>query len=329
MKVLFVSSGTRNSGPNPIVFAQGESLKKCGITLDYFTINKGGANGYAKAIFDLRRLLKSKKYDIIHAHYGLAAINSFLAKQGQKIIVSFMGDDLLGTNKENQQVTKKSLLFARFNAFLARKFYNFSIVKSKEMQKKLHTEQVRVIPNGVNIDLFRPELKKKARKQLGIQQDEKLVIFVSNPDRAEKNFALAEQAVKLTEIPDLRLKALFEVDQKNLVNYYNAADALVLTSFHEGSPNVIKEAMACNCPIVTTDVGDVKWVLDKTKGCFIGSYNPADFAKQLKIALAFAHKNNRTNGRERIIELGLDSTTIASKLINIYQNVLENKNGTS
>ncbi len=233
-----------------------------------------------------------------------------------------MGDDLLGSNKENIQVTKTSLWFAQFNAFLAKKFYHFSIVKSQEMQKKLKTNQVSVIPNGVNTHLFKTGDKFEARKRLNIPDEEKLVIFVSNPVRTEKNFKLAEKAVNMTEVPGIKLKALFKINQQQLVDYYNAADLLVLTSFHEGSPNVIKEAMACNCPIVTTKVGDVEWVLGKTKGCFLADYNPIDFSEKIKMALDFSANKNRTKGRERIIELGLDSKTVASRIFNTYKKVL-------
>jgi glycosyltransferase involved in cell wall biosynthesis len=102
----------------------------------------------------------------------------------------------------------------------------------------------------------------------------------------------------------------------------NASDVLILSSLHEGSPNVIKEAMACNCPIVTTNVGDVKWVLDNTDGCYISSFDPKEYVEKIKLALEFSEKNGRTKGRDRIIELGLDSVTIAKKIINVYQKVL-------
>ena len=97
-------------------------------------------------------------------------------------------------------------------------------------------------------------------------------------------------------------------------------ELVILTSLWEGSPNVIKEAMACNCPIVSTNVGDVRWVIGDTEGCYITSFDPEDVAEKIKLALEFG---KRTNGRDRIIELGLDSETIAKRLIDIYSKVLE------
>jgi glycosyltransferase involved in cell wall biosynthesis len=105
----------------------------------------------------------------------------------------------------------------------------------------------------------------------------------------------------------------------------NAADILLLTSFSEGSPQIVKEAMSCNCPIVSTYVGDVRWVIGDTKGCYITTFDPADVVEKIKLALKFSEKIGRTKGRERIIELGLDSDTIAKKIIDVYYSVLEKK----
>lgn len=101
--------------------------------------------------------------------------------------------------------------------------------------------------------------------------------------------------------------------------HHNAADVVLLTSLWEGSPNAIKEAMACNCPVVSTDVGDVREVIGNTEGCYISSFEPRDVAKKIQMALDFS---KRTNGKQSIIELGLDSKTVANKIINIYTKVI-------
>lgn len=322
MKVLFVSSGGRNAAPKTLISAQGESLRKAGIALGHFTINRKGLAGYALAIPELKKVLKRRHYDIIHAHYGLAALVALMARGGEKLVVSFMGDDLVGSNTQDGRVTGRSLLLARFNAFCASRFYDFSIVKSREMQSKLKTERVSLVANGVDISLFRPIPKPEARALLGIPAGVRLLLFASDPAREEKNFALAEQAARLVQAPGVKLIALAETPQPALAYYYNAADVVLLTSFHEGSPNVIKEAMACNCPIVSTGVGDVSWVLGKTEGCYLASFSLQDFAGKLRLALAFAAEEGRTTGRKRIIELGLDAETTASRIIGIYEKAL-------
>ena len=93
----------------------------------------------------------------------------------------------------------------------------------------------------------------------------------------------------------------------------------------EGSPNVVKEAMACNCPLVSTNVGDVEWVIGNTEGCYISSFEPAVMAEKIKLALQFAEKQGRTKGLTRIMELGLDSETVAKRIINVYENLLSGK----
>lgn len=102
----------------------------------------------------------------------------------------------------------------------------------------------------------------------------------------------------------------------------NASDVVVLTSLWEGSPNVIKEAMACNRPIICTNVGDVSLVFGNTLGCYLISFDPKDVVSKLTMALSFSEKHDKTNGRRRIFELGLDSKTVANRIINIYQSIL-------
>jgi len=322
MKVLFVSSGKKNGQPGSLICSQGDSLNKRGLDVNYFTIKHKGVIGYLKESVNLRRILKEGNYDIIHAHYGLTAIISLVARRKEKLIVSFMGDDLVGSNKQDGRITKISLILAKVNSLFAKWFYNFSIVKSEEMSRCLKTYKTSLIPNGVDINIFKPIDKSTARKKLGITSPDKILLFVSNISRKEKNYKLAQEAVGLLGNAEIKIISVSGVDQDNLTYYYNSADALLLTSYHEGSPNVIKEAMACNCPIVSTDVGDVKWIFGNTEGCYIASFDPRDFAKKIILVLEFSKKKGRTNGRERIIKLGLDSNTVANRIIEMYRKVL-------
>lgn len=185
--------------------------------------------------------------------------------------------------------------------------------------------KIYVIPNGVNLERFYPMKKEIARRELGVSKDEIRVLFVSDPARPEKNYPLAERAVQMQSNEKVRLTAVYGEPQETVCKWVNAADVLVLTSFHEGSPNVVKEAMACNCAVVSTDVGDVKEIFGDTEGCYISGYDPEEFAGQIKNALAFAAQHGRTKGRERIIKLGLDEETIAKKIIEVYEAVLNKR----
>ena len=94
----------------------------------------------------------------------------------------------------------------------------------------------------------------------------------------------------------------------------SASDLMLLPSLSEGSPQIVKEAMACNCPIVATDVGDIKEILGDTEGCYITKFDPIDLAEKITLALNFG---KRTNGRVRMENY--DNKVIADKIFNIYK----------
>jgi glycosyltransferase involved in cell wall biosynthesis len=320
MRILLVCSGNSELGISPIVKSQGDSLQKAGVNIEYFLVKGRGLAGYLKNIKRLKKYLAVSHFDLMHAHYGFCGIISHFGRKKKKLIVSFMGEDLLASYHFDGSYTLISRIYVKINLFFARKYFDFVIVKSAEMSKVLRMPaNSAIIPNGVNPDVFRPIDKDKARKQLGISEDVKLVIFVSNPERPEKNYRLAKEAFDLLDVEKKEIRPVFNVPQEELPLYYNAADVLLLTSFHEGSPNVIKEAMACNCPIVATDVGDVKELLSGQDGCYISSFNRKDVADCLKKAILSGKK--RTNCRAYITE-NLDSGRIAEKLINIYHSLL-------
>ena len=211
---------------------------------------------------------------------------------------------------------KRSKFFVNITKYFARFKFNHSIIKSKIMQSKLiKGTNYSVIPNGVNFHNFYPIDQFTARKELSYNTDSQVIIlFVSDPKRKEKNYKLLKDAFDLVRSSKKELLIANDIPHDMLNFYYNTANVLVLTSFHEGSPNVIKEAMACNLPIVSTDVGDVKDVIDDTEGCYITSYDPKDVAEKIEMALDFG---KRTNGRENIKHLEINA--IAKKIIDIYE----------
>jgi glycosyltransferase involved in cell wall biosynthesis len=125
------------------------------------------------------------------------------------------------------------------------------------------------------------------------------------------------------DIVDSQLKVVYNKTHEEILSEILQTDILLLTSRWEGSPNIIKEAMACNRPIVATDVGDIRWLFGNEPGHYICDFDPQDIAAKIEQALDFNDKNGRTNGRNRIIELGLDSISIAKKLESVYNEVLK------
>lgn len=311
IKVLFVSSGNNRYGLGTVVKAQGEALINKGIQVDYFRIKGKGVIGYLLAVKDLIKELNSNHYDLIHAHYSLSAFTATLSFPSAPLVVSLMGSD-----------TKMHYLWRTLIRICSIFFWKAVIVKSPEMKKNLKIKRAVVIPNGIDLKKFSPGKTNDAKKKLAFDLSKKHIIFLSNPERLEKNFGLAKEAINQTNNENIDLLVIHEIPQDEVVSYLNAADCLLLTSFWEGSPNAVKEAMACNCPIVATDVGDVRWLFGETPGHYLTTFDAEDVATKIESALDFSAKYGRTNGRNRIIELGLDSYTISEKIIAIYRRIL-------
>lgn len=306
MRVLFVCSGNSPHGIGNVVFNQAESLRNQGIQIDFFPVKGKGLIGYTKNIFLLWKHLQNNKFDIIHAHYSASAFVATIAVR-RSLVVSLMGSDAF-----------MSVLWSITARFFYKLSWDVTIVKTKGMKEQLRMKKSLVIPNGVDLNKFKPVPKKEARAHIGYSETKKLIIFVSDPAREEKNFDLAKAAVKYLGRNNVELMPVFNVPSSEIPFYMNAADVLLLTSKWEGSVNVVKEAMACNLPIVSTDVGDVRENTADVIGCYVYENNPASLMEGLEKALQL---ETRSNGRAKIIELNLDSESVAKKLIAVYEGI--------
>jgi len=304
LRVIFVCSG--NYGISAIIKAQADSLKSAGIEVLIYPIVGKGFMGYLGNVLTLRHYLKTNKPDLVHAHYSLSGLVAMLSTR-LPVIVSLMGSDV------NQSPGMRALI-----RFCSRHIWKLTIVKSDNMKAKLGLSGVQVIPNGVNLELFRPLDRSECRRKLNWKKTKKHILFVSacDPNRPEKNLRLAEKAIRACNRQDIELHTVFNIEQTEMPVYLNASDLLLVTSKWEGSPNIVKEAMACNVPIVTTDVGDVRWLFGNTKGLFVASQDVYSVSEALRTALMV---QDSIDGRKRIIELGLDSESVAMRLINVYK----------
>jgi glycosyltransferase involved in cell wall biosynthesis len=235
-----------------------------------------------------------------------------------------MGDDAQGTYVGKNKVELKSRLLMLLTLGI-QPFVRAIISKSPGIERIVYRKRIsHVIPNGVQMNKFR-SFERGFRDQLGLQHEKRYVLFLGNPDDSNKNMSLVKDAVKLMDRKDVELLNVFGTTHDDVVRYFNSVDVFVLCSFAEGSANVVKEAMACNCPMVVTNAGDAAWIVGETPGCFVSSYDPAAFAEDLGKALEFSALQGRTNGRERLKELGLDSDSVAVRIKGVYEDVLQIK----
>jgi glycosyltransferase involved in cell wall biosynthesis len=307
MKLLIVCS--INSGRiAPFIQEQEMAIASHGVETDYFLVKQKGILGYLNERKNLISKIKSFQPDIIHAHYGLSGLLSNLQRK-VPVVTTYHGSDI-----NNASVFPFSLLcmiLSAHNIFVSQKnrlkANGFLEILSKKNEKSS------LIPCGTDIKLFLPIDKLQARKELSLDSNEKLVLFAGAFNNTIKNPELAKAAMAL--LPDTKLLELSGYSRHEVVLLMNAVDAVLMTSFTEGSPQFIKEAMACNCPIVSVPVGDVPDVIDNIEGCFLTTYNENDIALDIRKAIMF---NNKTVGRKKIIELGLDAESVVKKILNVY-----------
>lgn len=326
LKVLFVTSGNSKYHQNMPAFiqTQAESLIKLGVNLEFYQIKGKGIRGYLKSIRPLRERLITSTYDIIHAHYGFCGVVAALSRRKEKIIVSFMGESEFVPDKED----KGNLLIWAMtfvHRFFARWVFDFVIFKSENLARFIKgiSNKSIVLPNGINLDVFKPMNKQQARIYLNLPLNIEIVLWIGNTTRSVKGYSLAKNAVESIKFENSNIYFLVvnNIPNDQLPYYYNAADVFLLSSYSEGSPNVVKEAMACNCPIVATDVGDVSHLLNGVSGCIVAkSFSHNELSIMLKKVLK---AKMRSEGLDRIEALGLDARIIASRLISVYGNLIQ------
>jgi len=203
------------------------------------------------------------------------------------------------------------------------------IVKSQNLFEALPKSlrnRATILPNGVNLNEFQVLDKNLCRQQLGWNLDSKILLFnlSSNDNQTVKNYPLAQRTFQKLKKQNLavELKTMANVNRDTVNVMLNAADCLLVTSLHEGSPNIIKEAMACNLPVVSVPCGDVVERLALTAPGGIGPYEETLLAKEVDAVL---EATNRSNGRTQLLEQGLSTYDVAKKLRAVYDGVLNER----
>lgn len=322
IRAMMVTSEWPEPGVNVtshFIKRQADFLTAAGIEVTVFSF-KGAKNpfNYLKSWVRLRIRLRRGRYDLVHAQFGQSGLLA-LPKRWP-LVVTFRGSDLLGTVSDRTGRNLKASGLHRFLSRMVAKRADAVIVVAEHLKARLPASiEAHVIPSGIDMELFRPTEKQTARTRLGLSPEEKLVLFVGRTTQARKRGYLAKRALEiLNQTMPARLVVAWLVPHTNIPLYMSACDALVFTSMQEGSPNVVKEALACNLPVVSVRVGDVAARLEGIEGCELcDDDNPQTIAAALGRVLT---RGERIQGRDAVS--GLDEHVTTLRVLNIYQSVV-------
>lgn len=328
MRVLTIT----NMYPTPGHPAQGtfveqqvESLRAAGLTVDLVHIRRvdSGRKAYATAFWRIRSCVRNSTADLVHVVNGgyLAAFTA--ASVRSPFVISFCGSDLLGEPLAGYLGQRIGRSVVSASHWAARRADGI-IVKSPNLYKALpqfvNRQNVWMLPNGVDMRRFRPMDRVTCQTSLGWDPYAFNILFAGAMANPTKRFDLARRAARELQETGVRavLHILPGVEHQSVPIWLNAADCLLMCSAHEGSPNIVKEALVCNRPIVSTDVGDVRERVHGVDGCYIAEPSAEDLARKLRLVF---RGPRITSGRPTMADLS--SERVAERVIQIYHNVLE------
>jgi len=326
MKVLFVTNAypsVQKPWEGAAVQVQRNGLEHLGIVVDvlYLPRTEKGQKIYITALYKIWKLFKRGKFDILHIQFGgVQALLGVLAA-GKRCVITFHGTDLHGGNplRFKEKITNR---IGTLCSKIAASFCGARIVVSKNLLPLLgkYAKWTEVIPTGIDYEKFYPIDVVQARKKINLKLNMKYVIFCDNNNDAIKRRDVAEHALMLLKesIQDAKLLLLNQVPFEKVPLYLNSSNVLLVTSDKEGSPNIVKEALACNIPIVSVNVGDVSELISGIENCFIVRRDVFEIAKTLHTVIM---KGMRTNGRGKRRSI-INNSEVCEKLIKTYESIL-------
>jgi glycosyltransferase involved in cell wall biosynthesis len=312
VKILCVTNmypSPQRPGSGAFVWQQVEQLRRFGHTVDVVDIlGYQSKMNYLRGALDVMRMTSAVAYDIVHAHYGYSAYPALFRLQAP-LVITLHGTDVIGTS-----------IFERLSTRAVSHFADAVIVVSGGLRRRIPGI---VIPCGVDLGVFKPYDRDKARARLGWPKDRHIVLFPFDPARPEKRYDLARASVErlVQEGVDAELMTVVNVPNGEMPWCYSAADALLLCSDYEGSPTSIKEALACNRPVVATEVGDVGELLNGIAGTRICPQDAGTIARNLREVFDWS-RSREFRGRAAMARY--DQALTVEKIVGVYTDVLSN-----
>ncbi|AGB39584.1 glycosyltransferase family 4 protein [Natronococcus occultus] len=307
MHVLHLITTTRSFFEQQISVLEdrGIDCTVIGVPGEYTADSPRTATDYLRFYPKVLSHVRADDYDLVHGHYGLVAPFA-LAQPTRPVVMSLWGTDLMSDMGWLETISRYGARFA-----------DATIVPSSAMSRELDVDHVE-IPFGIDTDLFRPISREQARDRVGWDADERIALFPYDPDRDEKDYPRARRIADRAET-ELEVKTIEGIPYEEMPYYMNASDLLLVTSKYEAGPMAVKEAAACNVPIVSTDVGFVEETIGGLDTCVV-SDDDGELAAGLDSILA---GSRRSNAREAIDGLSLES--MGDRLVECYRGVLEQR----
>tara|TARA_B110000438_G_scaffold138965_1_gene134267 strand:- start:2273 stop:3208 length:936 start_codon:yes stop_codon:yes gene_type:complete len=302
----------------PFIKDQFIQLQKSGLETSLFRLSGNSIIKKIRIIIQLRDYIKKENFDIVHCHWGYNTL--FLYNINIPIVTTFHGSDLQGIDNKNFSIKLKSnilIFLSRLACYISVHNIFVSNKLMKASPKKIENITNTVIPMGFDTRLFKPISKSFSRKRLGINEKKIIILFAGNFKKSIKGYTLAIEVMKLMDDNFQLIKVNYN-DHTDIPYFINASDVLLMTSFKEGAPVMIKEALACNTPIVSTDVGDVKEAIKGIPGCYVSkNRNPQILAELIKKSVNIGCHGIGFDKMKKY-----NSKRMTKKVIGVYKRVL-------
>ncbi|HEU4364150.1 MAG TPA: glycosyltransferase [Candidatus Krumholzibacteria bacterium] len=288
----------------PFVHDEVQALRKAGVETDLYFVN-GRANklNYFAMPFGFFSRMRKRSYDVVHVHHSFCGLIATM-QRAVPVVWTFHEGEISGNTGDalREHPIRRIAYSKRLKRLVARRV-DAIIVVAQHLGGPLGRPDAVWLPAGVDMDLFVPMDSGEARRRLGLPDGRRFVLFPSSPSRVEKRYELARRAVDLLResspaAHDVELLTLDNIPHDRVPLFINASELMLMTSAFEASPVTIREALACNVPVLCTDVGDARVVLDGLPGCAIVAPDPARIAQALAVALAGPRRTE--GGRARM-----------------------------